>query len=438
MQQTGIGEFGEYFRTLRKRCGLSQAKLGEKAGIAVRTLAYWEAGEREPRVDELTHAFEAMEVSTADKACVLALLRSVRGAQFASQQAVCQQIAPSLGHLPNLGDLVRAMRMRKGWSREQLAAELGINHSTLVRWEAMQTLPSDTNLQRLCAVLDAEVEEAHVLCNRRLLPDSAPVLTLAMAEERTAAFERDILAANCPMVDLQALVLKRQLRLLIPQSSRALCLLARVEAVHSRWLIFHDRTVEAEAVAMRALAIVHPELPQETFWHTAINVISLCLSGREGERSLTALRYLRRWFDQISDPALVALVSMDMATYAARANQQGVAQQLLRQARTHIPSDQEHSLNDYYRVTQAQVLIAGDQAEEAIDLLLPLPACGDRLIFLQYLLVKALHRSGTDQDTHHYLNQLLHETANYTGNGIKRRIETLTGQINGAHNASIL
>ena len=44
---------------------------------------------------------------------------------------------------------IRALRDRLGWSRERMAHELGVSASTIVRWEAGTTRPSNLAVQAL-------------------------------------------------------------------------------------------------------------------------------------------------------------------------------------------------------------------------------------------------------------------------------------------------
>lgn len=44
---------------------------------------------------------------------------------------------------------IRDLRDRLGWSRERLAQELGVSASTIVRWEAGATRPSNLATQAL-------------------------------------------------------------------------------------------------------------------------------------------------------------------------------------------------------------------------------------------------------------------------------------------------
>ena len=58
-----INAFGQKLRTLRKRAGLSQEELADRAKITLRTFIRWENGETQPRIDEILRLAQALHVS---------------------------------------------------------------------------------------------------------------------------------------------------------------------------------------------------------------------------------------------------------------------------------------------------------------------------------------------------------------------------------------
>lgn len=55
-----------YIRELRKKLGLSQAKLSEMIDVHENTIRRWEAGEFAPRADDITKLASALHVSEAE------------------------------------------------------------------------------------------------------------------------------------------------------------------------------------------------------------------------------------------------------------------------------------------------------------------------------------------------------------------------------------
>jgi transcriptional regulator with XRE-family HTH domain len=48
-----------------------------------------------------------------------------------------------------IGARIRAFRTRKGWSMRLLAAQLGVNHVTVLRWEHGEIVPSYRRIEQL-------------------------------------------------------------------------------------------------------------------------------------------------------------------------------------------------------------------------------------------------------------------------------------------------
>lgn len=50
---------------------------------------------------------------------------------------------------PQLGSLIRQLRLATGLTQEQFAAELGVTYSTMNRWENGRRMPSPLAMQKL-------------------------------------------------------------------------------------------------------------------------------------------------------------------------------------------------------------------------------------------------------------------------------------------------
>jgi transcriptional regulator with XRE-family HTH domain len=55
------------------------------------------------------------------------------------------------------GIAIKAARYRQGWTQSEFAARLGVRPSTVCRWEAGSSAPSDENKLRIAAELDEDV-----------------------------------------------------------------------------------------------------------------------------------------------------------------------------------------------------------------------------------------------------------------------------------------
>ena len=174
--------FAEYFRTLRNAKRLSRAELARRAGIAVRTMGYWEAEERLPRIPELEAALTALGADEDERLQAFSHIGAPRGMQQA------RLVAPPGSVLADTGDLLRAMRMRRRLTQEVMAAELGLQRSAVRRWEMGECLPTAENLERAFTLLGALPEEQQALRTGQLqTPGQKACLTLEECEAGSGA-----------------------------------------------------------------------------------------------------------------------------------------------------------------------------------------------------------------------------------------------------------
>src|SRR5262249_42250266 len=125
---------GGFLRTLRTARRLTMAQAAEKAGVHRATLHRWEKGLAQPRLSELTTLFSALEVSEPQKRNALRLMDAPRAARVVQQEVI--QIAAQTGvsAMPHGGDLLRAMRLRRGLSLEAASRPVEVTGGTLRRW----------------------------------------------------------------------------------------------------------------------------------------------------------------------------------------------------------------------------------------------------------------------------------------------------------------
>jgi transcriptional regulator with XRE-family HTH domain len=161
-------------KTMRKAQGLTLVELAQRAGVTHPTLSRWERGVCLPRLPELEAVLKALKVSPAQRRQALKQMETPRAALRLDTER--RQNAPEFlaqaGTLPHGGDLLRAMRHRRGWKLEDLANALSLSASTLSRWEQGDTWPSPERLHRLCSALSASQAEIEALtCGRFSLAD---------------------------------------------------------------------------------------------------------------------------------------------------------------------------------------------------------------------------------------------------------------------------
>src|SRR5262249_35701971 len=126
-RKSAMTPIGARLKEWRTERGLSLSGLALKAGIGKATLSRWEAGQTLPRLAELETVLEALGVSGARRQEALLYLDAPRALHR------LREIEPDV---PLSGDLLRAMRLRRGRTQAEVAAQVGISQATLAKWEA--------------------------------------------------------------------------------------------------------------------------------------------------------------------------------------------------------------------------------------------------------------------------------------------------------------
>ena len=371
--------FGVFIKDLRKRRGLSQRQLATVAQIAVRTLAYWESGERIPRSAELDSALLALHAAPHEKALAASLVAPPRGTRLVRRDTRQDDLLVA----PGVGDLLRALRLRVGWSQTRLATELKVNRSTVLRWETTTMFPSDVSVDMACDLLGAYPEEREALQSRRLQPPTWPMeIPVEECEERVMRLGMDIDCLQTPVVDLYALTLERHLRMHALESPEAFRVLAKLHADHARWLVMQDRYAESALVCRQALALMEEPHKCEAHWLTALNIASIHVGlGQRGER--TSLKLLGSWLPRITQPQYRSTLVCDIAYYAARCGRAEQSEAALKQAHDLVKmcEDNGHELERYYRLSRMRVLTINGKPAEALEELPSMPPARSHRIF---------------------------------------------------------
>src|SRR5438128_27725 len=137
LETTGHG--GRFLRQLRKAQKLTLEEAAQKAGVGRVTLNRWETGAQKPRVKELESLLSALAASPTQRRKALALEERLPQVERVAVIRAAEQ--QGLGPMPHRGDLLRAMRLRRGLSLEAVAERLGVTTRTLRRWESAEVWP---------------------------------------------------------------------------------------------------------------------------------------------------------------------------------------------------------------------------------------------------------------------------------------------------------
>jgi transcriptional regulator with XRE-family HTH domain len=242
---------GIYLRQLRQSRKLSVRALARQAGLSHTALSSWEQGKHQPYLPELEAVLKALGVSSAQRQEVLSRIDAPRAIRQVREEIAQQNALYALTDTPpHGGELLRAMRRRAGLTLEGAAQQIGVQASTLSRWERGDTWPDVGALHSLCRLLRATAEEIVALTcgptlgSRRYTFDEARDVALQVLAHTTwGAYGIDwLLAVNA-------------LWPYASQKTEAQILLACLYGYQARQLVDGRRFEEAQPWAERAMLL---------------------------------------------------------------------------------------------------------------------------------------------------------------------------------------
>lgn len=272
--QPGTEDFGSFLRTLRKKRSLSVVQVAQVTGLHRATLYRWERGETLPRLTELASILNGLGASREERRQATARMEAPRARTLVQSQFARMAKRAGVGAMPHGGDLLRAMRLRRGMTLDAIALRIGVTSGTLRRWERGDTWPSASQLHQLCFALGAnEAELASLTCGEFSRWSLATQMTTTsdtatgQAAERAFAERLDRVQqtlCNPPfdLQDLELLALRSQAWRFATHSTTGLDLLARVYRMIYSYMGVRDRHSEAVAAAEQYLALF-PERPRQ-------------------------------------------------------------------------------------------------------------------------------------------------------------------------------
>ena len=267
-QPDDAATIGGFLRALRRGRRLTMEQSARQAGLHRATLDRWEKGRAQPRLPELKALLGALGASPQQRRRALTLVDAPRARALVRADLARTAGGAGLGPMPQGGDLLRALRLRRGRSLEQTAAHLGVTSVTVRRWEATETWPAAQQLHRLCYALGAKEEEVLALTCGRFARTAPSPLTKGTAggataealAERVERFARTLHDPPFGLKDLELLTLRAEAWALAARGAAAgTGLLAEVYGLSSRYLAYRDRAGEAVAAAGRYFDLVPGE-----------------------------------------------------------------------------------------------------------------------------------------------------------------------------------
>lgn len=427
------GSIGDWIRRNRVAKGWSQYRLARAARISASTLNRWERGLTHPSIPELQAVFDALEVPEAQRVEALGLLRARRAAQAIARISGSNAEADAVARPPLLGDMIRALRWRCGWTVAQLAWKLQVSERTVRAWERSENLPSDEHLHHLCFVLRASPDEAAFLLTRPLqitAPDADGVLCPeARFHEAHQHLQFRLWSGESEGMDLQFLTLTAQGWQLSRSHARGDFWLGCALILHCQWLLHMGRVKEAERRAYSAWRIVQPQPAHQRGSLWLVQAIARGTArNRDGQvvRPLVGAQVLQDWLPLARQwPEMEAWFLRGAAEFMAHAQRHEEATRFARAAldlaeRLEIPVERHLARNAY-----AYVLVQAGRASEAIPYLSvfvhehPANRVEDALLWHHTLLAV-----GDRQDAQHWLQRASDLVEQYHLDAFRARLQS--------------
>jgi transcriptional regulator with XRE-family HTH domain len=374
-------------------------------------------------VAELEAVLDALGTDAAERVLVFARIEAPRALRHLRQSA-----DPDLGAPPTAGDLLRAMRLRKGWTQEQEAAQVGVVRTAVAHWERGDRLPSTEQIQTLCYALGAQEEELLALTTGAFTaaPAEAPVTW----EEEEGDLWRRLQAIRFGqwhgLDELRYLALQREAWGWALREPAARPLLARAYASHAQLYRNEERWGEIGALAQRALAAFPQPDPGsgDYLWAVILNATAAAYGGPR-PAPMHGFQLLQAWVERSALPEYTAWMLSDTAKYLAQAGQTEASLLLAQQACR--PAESCHPVELVMRrVDYGELLLEAGYLEEALRVL-PGPMLLGEADSLDLLLVLAeVHRqAGNQAEAEACLQQAIDLTAAHSLDCRHRKVDAV-------------
>lgn len=405
----------EVLRCLRVSREVSMRSLARAAGVSVGTVSHWEAGQCEPRIPELRAVLDALAATDEQRQAVFDLMHTPR-AEADRQQKASLAVGSEL-LVPSTGQLIRALRLRSGASLNYVASHLGVQASTVTRWEQSKVHPGQDKAQALLALLQADPAERDAVLSGRLenAAHDEPAAEDSL-EWRLTQLKHEASAGRHALMDLDFLVLEAQLWKASLRRAATWSLLAEAYTWHAQWLLWRGRIAEAGRCAFDALELVKGRADPQPFWLRAVHVASNAIvDSHETPKLKRGVRFVQSWLPASQWPETTAWMYQNIATYAMRAGDIEYARRLDEEADRLVEASQDASAIRNTHFDSAVIRLRSGRPEEAHRLLSagPQPNVYHR-IYEEQMWTETLLALGEKDEAYARLEQtysILHECA---------------------------
>jgi transcriptional regulator with XRE-family HTH domain len=314
---------------MRTAGGWTLGRLAQQAGVSKMALSRWEAGTRLPRIPELEAVLNALNVNAAQRAQIFSNINAPRGVQHLRAAFSDKGFSAP----PLAGDLLRAMRLRKGWTQAQAATAVHVTQATVARWGRGERLPDTQQVQSLCYALGAQEQELLALTTGRFsnVPQEEPRTWQEAYADVDTTLRTALQSFVHGLGDLFFLSLERKALRWAMEAEKMQPLLARTYVWHGQFLRNVGRLGEVEEWVRRARKLASPKEPDVYLRAVVLSGTAAVYSGSRitPERGL---RVLSGWAERSPLPEFSAWILSDSGKYATLSEQKELALTFAKQA----------------------------------------------------------------------------------------------------------
>ena len=396
---------GELLKQLRTANGWTLGKLAQVSGVSKSALSQWETDKRQPRMVELDAVLEALQVSASQRSLLYARIDAPRALRRLRQQ----ERGSSLVAPPMAGDLIRGMRLRKHWSQERLASAVGVDRTSVLRWEQGERLPDTARVQQLCYVLEAQEEELLALTQGNFLASDPILSSSCWRKQEQMLHERfiELLWKGEELLTLRWLALEYDLWQLAMQHDSVKPLLVRILIGHARHNRNQEHWGETEMRVQKAFALIPPpQIELETRLQAVVMQTAAQVHTGSHLAPQRGMEALQQWLPHSTKPTFTAWMLSDMADYAAMMQWSDAGLALAKQA-CEI-TERGDSLTEAFlrRHDYGRLLLDAGRWAEALTFLVPLEKANkETQIAVRLLMMEAHRRLGHHAEEHAILQQ---------------------------------
>lgn len=274
-------------------------------------------------------------------------------------------------HLPVSGDLLKAMRLRKGWTQERLAVTIEVRQGTIAKWERGDAWPSAEHMQSICYSLEALPDEVVALTSGPLiLANAEPIQNLEQALDHYFSL---VFGSPVELRELGFFSLESQLFAQSGSCRWATPLLGEVHARHSQDLLLYNRYSEARIQAGISIRLgKENELKPEPLVPALLAQTRAAVSSPSGS-PLAAIRTLEPWLRDVHAPEFRAWLLSDIGGYYADRKDVETAIEYRELACETVANCENRSELMHRRLDLARTLAQFNRSDEATELLSPYP-----------------------------------------------------------------